>query len=343
MLAWAGGGCAAPEAPASITFILGEDRYDINPYYARAEAFYRQKNTPNLIASCRSLRAVCEYLVKHPPAAGRPWDSVHLVVHGTAWTGMGLPVLPGDNTRTTPATLAAAQAAGLLPPVPDRILNRASVVVLHGCALGRDSALLLALSATLGGADGHCPKVVSSRLFNIYEQEEAGIGQHQAEYWYVSYPTYQRPPDSILAQRLANKYPKNDLNWTDALRRRRPRWPGDAYWRPVVVPVHWIVSYPDSASRPALRTPEDQARWLAGQAELQAALGRLGLPAERFRWSFREANVPVGEGLYEPAIVLEGQTTACCVLRSVLPGVPAPKDHFFAAAQFSQQGFAFLW
>ena len=343
MLAWAGGGCAAPEPPASITFILGEDRYDINPYYARAEAFYRQKNTPNLITSCRSLRAVCDYLVQHPPATGRPWDSIHLVVHGTAWTGMGLPVLPGDSTRTTPATLAAAVAAGRLPPLPDRVLGRSSVVVLHGCALGRDSALLLALSATLGGADGQCPKVVSSRLFNVYEKEGARMRQQLAGYWYVSYPTYQRPPDSVLTKRMADKYPKNDLDWADALRRRRPRWAGDTYWRPVVVPVHWIVTYPDRASRPSLPRPEDQAPWLAGQPELQAAIGRLGLPAGQFRWSFREADVPVGGGLSEPAIVAEGQTTVCCVLRSVQPGGAAAESSFFAEAQFSQQGFAFLW
>ena len=338
MASWAGTGCAGHKAAGSIIFVLGEDRHAVNPYYARAEACYRQQHAPNLVTHCRSLRAVCDHLVQHRPPAG-PWDSVHLVVHGNAWTGMDLPVLPGDSTRTTPATLAAATAAGQLPPLPDRVVNGSTVIVLHGCALGRDTALLLALSRALGGADGQCPRIVSTQWFNLYESNgnTAAVRQTLARFWYVNYPTNQRPPDSLLARKLTNKHPDTDLDWAAALRQRRPRWTGDVYWRLVVVPVHWAVTYPDSAARPALHTLEDQQRWLAAQPELQAAVARMGLSVAGFRWTFREETLHFDDGAAEPAIVAEGKTSVCCVLREA----PAGSDQrdWYTSAQFKRRSW----
>ncbi len=288
---------------------------------------------------CRSLRAVEDYLVQHRPA-GRPWDTIHLVVHGNAWTGMGLPVLPGDSARTTPATLAAAQVAGLLPPLPDRVVNEHTVIALHGCALGRDTALLLALSQALG-SDGHCPKVVSTRLFNLYQADGGTVRQCLADFWYVNYPTYQRLPDSLLARNLAAKHPGTDLDWAGALQRRRPRWVGDTYWRLVVVPVQWAVTYPDSAARPILNSPEAQQRWLAGQTGLQSAITRMGLDAAGFRWSFRTENLHFDDGATEPAIMVEGQTSVCCVLQET-PATGREKT-YFTSVQFQKPSWSNLF
>lgn len=69
-----------------------------------------------------------------PP--GKPWGTINLVADGNAWTGMDLPILPGDSSRTSAATLLAAQAAGQLPPLPDRVLDARTEIRLHGCALG---------------------------------------------------------------------------------------------------------------------------------------------------------------------------------------------------------------
>ena len=335
-LCWLSGpGCAGTAANRpTITFILGADRYDVNPYYANALRYYRQNphaNPGQLVTACRSLREVCQYLEQHVPP-GKPWGTINLVAHGNAWTGMDLPVLPGDSSRTSAATLLAAQAAGQLPPLPDRVLDARTEIRLHGCALGLDTALLMTLSQTLGGADKTCPKVVSTRFFNQYELEGGCMQQGLAEFWYTSYPTYQRPTPEQLARSLGNKYPNNDLQWADALSRRRPRWAGDTYWRPVVVPVQWAVTYPDSAVRPALATPEAQQRWLEGQTDLQSALQRLGLPADKFRWSFRTETMAFEDGATEPAIVVEGQTTVCCVLR----GVRNTEDDFYTSIQFTK-------
>lgn len=321
LLCCIGSGCAGNKSGArqSITFVLGADRYEVNPYYANALAYYRQNpqaNPGQLVTGCRSLREVCTYLEQKVPR-GKPWGTVNLVAHGNAWTGMDLSILPGDSSRMTAETLRAAQEAGLLPPLSDRVLDAHSEIHLHGCALGLDTALLLTLSQTLGGGDRNCPTVVSTRFFNQYEPVGGRMRQSQAEFWYSTYPTYQRPSAEDRARTLAAKYPEADLDWADALSRRRPRWPGDTYWRPVVVPVQWAVTYPDSAARPQLRTPEDGQRWLAAQPELQAAIARLGLPEDQFRWNFREEWLTFEDGATEPAIVAEGQTTVCCVLRQV--------------------------
>lgn len=317
--------------------MLGDDHYEVNPYYARAETYYRQQKAPLLVTQCRSLRSVSDYLAQHRPA-GRPWDSIHLVVHGNAWTGMGLPVLPGDSTRTTPATLAAAQAAGLWQPLPRGSVGASTVVLLHGCALGRDTALLLALSQALGDTRGRYPRVVSGRSFNLYEADASGrVRQCQARFWYVNYPSYQRPPDSLLARMLTRHYPAADIDWSDALRRRRPRWPGDAYWRLVAVPVHWTVTYPDSADCPGLDEPAAQQRWLAGQAELQNAIARMGLDAAQFRWSFRHEVLRFDDGPAEPAIVAEGQTSVCCVLRETAQ--ETEKNNDFTVVQYRKSSW----
>ncbi len=230
---------------------------------------------------------------------------------------MDFPVLAGDSSRTDAGTLLAAQGAGRLPALPDGVLDADTEIQLLACAVGLDTALLHTLSRVLGGADKNCPRVVSTRLFNQYEPENGEMQQRLAEFWYTTYPTYQRPAPDRLAEALAEKYPEQDIAWADALSRRRPRWAGDAYWRPIVVPVHWAVTYPDSSARPALNTPEDQQRWLAAQPELLAAIARLGLPADRFRWTFRLETLTFGDGTREPAMVAEGQTTVCCVLRAV--------------------------
>lgn len=320
-----------------MTFVLGTDHYDVNPYYASALEYYRQNpqtNPGQLVTSCHSLREVCDFLVQHAPRE-TPWGAINLVAHGNAWTGMDLPILPGDSSRTTSETLEAAQATGSLAPLPDRVLDEHSTIRLHGCALGCDTALLLTLSRVLGGGADACPRVVSTKLFNQYEAGAGGMEQGLAEFWYTSYPTYQRPPQDQLAQQLADKYPTLDLPWADALTRRRPRWAGDPYWRPVVVPVRWAVTYPDSAARPALRTPEAQQQWLAGQIELQAAIARLGLPAGQFRWTFREETLRFDDGAAEPAILAEGQTTVCCVLRSVPKN--ASTNQYFSTVQFKKK------
>ncbi len=159
--------------------------------------------------------------------------------------------------------------------------------------------------------------------------------QRPAEFWYTTYPTYRRPAPDRLARALADKYPGQDLQWADALTRRRPRWAGDTYWRPVVVPVHWVVSYPDSAELPDLASTETQERWLAGQAELQTTLSRMRLPAEQFRWAFRTENITFDDGVIEPAIVVDGQTTVCCVLR----GVGAAENRFLTTMQYKKQSW----
>ena len=317
-----GSACAGPNPAAprpTVTFILGEDHYAVNPYYANALAYYRQNTQSQagyLVTNCRSLLEVCDYLQQQSPE-GRPWGRVNLVAHGNPWTGMDLPIQPGDSSRTSTATLLAGRAAGVLKPLPRQVLDERSEVHLHGCALGLDTLLLQTLSKTLGNA-----QVLSTPFFNQYEPVNGQMQQSLAEFWHISYPTYQRPPVEKRAQQLAAKYPEMDIDWADALSRRRPRWPGDSYWKPVVVPVHWAATYPGNAEIPDLKTPEARQNWLAAQPELLAAIAELGLPLEQFRWNFHREILTFEDGAVEPAVVAEGQTTVCCVLRGVVESKP---------------------
>lgn len=145
-------------------------------------------------------------------------------------------------------------------------------------------------------------------------------------------PPISAQPRNNSPRSLGNKYPNNDLQWADALTRAGPG--GRAIPRAAAAEPVRAVTYPDSAARPALGL-RGSATTLAGSANRVAGrlkedriarrANRLGVP--------RMETMRFEDGATEPVIVVEGQTTVCCVLRGVGPH-PENND-FYTSIQFT--------
>ncbi|HNW94485.1 MAG TPA: hypothetical protein PKM88_16420, partial [bacterium] len=155
----------------SITFILGDDRGAKTHYYARAAFYYRmdpQDKTEYVVESCRSLSAVREYLVQHPPRNREPWGTINLVVHGNEWTGIAVPVLPGGAAQSGAAAMAAVADSGTVSALPDTTVDAHSEIILHGCAVGQNRELLVQLGRLFSTASTR-PVVRGGRLFVLFD------------------------------------------------------------------------------------------------------------------------------------------------------------------------------
>jgi hypothetical protein len=315
---------AAPAgAREGVTFIMGEDRNQANRFYQAATDYYATDSgarTEHLERNLRCLADVREYLQNYRPAGG-PWGIVNIVAHSYEWGGLSVPVREGEG-RTDLTSLKLAMASGELKPLADSVVDCRTEIRIQGCALGRDTALLRLMSVAFGGRDIERPRVGSSRYFVYYESRRAGglvasAGQFFAQYWYVVYPKGQRPNNTELAKRFAERYPEVRTDWRSALGRSGPRWPGDAFYRMLSLPATWVTVYPDSVTLPRVTTTAARRAWLETQTELGQRLSGLGLGLDDFAWSARDTAV-VDSGVVKPAIIAVGRGTIACIERDVV-------------------------
>jgi len=299
----------------SVTFLLGEDRSSRNPYFKLAADYFRTNHlekTDREISGCRSLLDVRDFLANNRPASG-PWHRINFVVHGNQWTGMNFPVSPGVPRATTKSLYQAAFLG-----LPASAIDSSTQIVVHGCNLGRDTALLVGLSWAFGHASGVFPVVISARYFNLFDQpseQPAPLKRFLADSRFVIFPSSQFPGNSLIAKQLAEKYPDDTTNWRKALSRLKPDQPGASYVHYFTIPVKWTAIYPDSTNRPTLDNLPEQYRWIAMQTELSAQLTDIGIAAQQFNWTFTKTDYETTDGQKLPALTAEGRATIYCILQ----------------------------
>ncbi len=303
----------------NITFIMGEDSDPDNPYYKAAENYYRyhpKAKTEWLITHLRSLKEVRDYLEKH--AKGQ-WGAINLVVHSNEWTGMGVQVLP-DGQRATAQSIHDAIDAGHFPPLPTSVVDTDTDLLVHACALGKNEALLEAISLAFGGEAPGSPMVHSSKYFIHYHSPDGSprnTERYLSEFWYAYFKTGYRPSDNQLVRQLNAKSPEATVKFRDALTRTQPRFPGDSYHYYFNVPVNWTVTFPREADRPKLDTQAAKDTFLHDQTELLDIVNQLDIPLDKFRWQFEKTTYAFADGTTEPAIRIKGKSSVLCVLKSL--------------------------
>lgn len=302
-----------------ITFLLGNDKHQENPYFKYASQYYRQHpedQTEFVVDTCQSLLAVRNYLERHAPDNGRAWGKINLVFHSNEWTGMGVPTLPGGK-RTTINTLAHAIASDQFAPLPQTVVNACTEMIFHGCALGRNEGLLEALRAAFIPPLG-TTELRSSPYFVIFNQ-----GRHHqptrylADFWYAFYQTGQKPTQEALVRQLENRYPAATVDWETALAQQAPTHAGAPFHYTFKIPIVWTVTYPDEASRPKVSTFSDQEKWLDDQDALAKIFEEYQIPKAQFSWTFSKLNYTFEDGTSEPAIKAVGFCSVLCILREV--------------------------
>ena len=308
----------------SITFILSRGDEAEPDYFSQAENYYRHhptEHTEQVISQCHSLLEVRDYLATHQPANRMPWGRVNLVVHGNEWSGLGIPVLP-EGRRTTADVLLAAVESGNFRPLPEYLADACTELQVHGCAVGKDTELLHAISKAFGG-QGERPAVVSPPYFINYQSGKGTPEKKLLEPWYAFYPKTYRPDDGTLVNQLQHRYPDACIDWQDALTRTKPSSTDEIYHYTFDVPILWIVPYPDEASLPALEKWKDQKAWLNEQSELLDLLKSYDMERNLFQWTFLKIKHRLDDGREVPAIKAIGLCTVLTVLRP--PAQPQQK------------------
>lgn len=294
---------------ATITFILGEDE-GTNAYYARAAEYFRyhpEEAGEYLVTDLRSLEEVHGYLREHRPASG-PWRTVNLVAHGNQWTGLAVPLLSGASGRTQTEALREWTPERSLPKTH---LDETTEVVVHGCSVGRDSALLLQLSRVFAGRGRRFPAVSASENFTLFREGVYGVERHYAEFYVRATPLGKYPQREVMANRFRRQHPDKKIDWDEALSNSRFSDTLVPHLYQFNVPVSWTRVYPN---RGGAELPKDETKWLAGEPDLMARLGKMGLSPRQFLWEFSTEDYPLADGGSLPAVTASGTARLFCVL-----------------------------
>jgi hypothetical protein len=301
-----------------ITFILGEDKDEFNPYYEQARRYYtyhEEGKTDYVVSFCKSLLEVRNYLEKTMPENGVPWGRINLVSHGNQWTGLSVRVTT-DSKRTTTERVREHINNSSFRPLPDSVVDGDTEIFIHGCGIGNNEELVDAIGEAFGGRE-NTPVVRASRLFEYYTSlqldEQVMTERYLTKTWLISYKMKEPPPPLAIVNELRDKYSEAGVDWNGALQRRMPRWPGDIYHYTFEVPVKWIISNGDPL--PGVADESAQLAWIQRQSNIIAELVRLNLPKEKFSWSFTKVYVKNSDGEKSPAVLVKGYCTILTVLQ----------------------------
>lgn len=308
---------------SKITFILGDDGTTGNPYYQQATAYYHQADqdgTNVVVDHIRSLQKLHEYLSTTVPTEG-PWKEINLVIHGNQWTGIALPIKENGQDRTNANNLMEAIAQKEFKSLPDYIVNDQTQVNLYGCSIGKDSALVHQFAKFFTNQSGVSPSLTASPNFNVYYSsfEKPGeIRRLEANCFYIACSIDHTPTADELAKKLANKYPSENISWSDALT-RTDLAPGlAAYAHQFYIPLQWTFLYESEKERPSFRWQDEIRRWIKNQTELSLTLTDMQFKPDDFWWTIKETEQKVSLLQTLPAIQLRGGTRIYCVLVPIL-------------------------
>src|ERR1051325_8453647 len=229
---------------AKITFILGKDENPRNPYYSLADDYYRLNDsdkTEIVIDTIYSLSGVLHYLTQYRPMNGHPWGTVNLVSHGNEFIDLSVQISP-YGPRVSEESIRAAIADTVLRPLDTTIVDRQTLINLHGCAVGKNIGLLRMLGVAFGGRTA--PRVKASKLFEYYSNISQNnnpqfVKHYYAKVWYAFYQPDSIPDDSMLAAQFKSHYPNDAVNWYDAVTRYHPATPAEEYNIRMFIPVVW--------------------------------------------------------------------------------------------------------
>jgi hypothetical protein len=167
------GALAAPRRDA--IFILGADAPGQAGFHAAARAYYAARRRPGdlLVTGAGSWSEVRELLARSGARGNPPWRRVVLVVHGSEWTGLDLPVF-GGSERPRASELDRLLVSRAFPALPADVLDRDSVLVLETCGLGRRPDLLSLYARLLAGRPDGIRVEASSALVEFSARHERG-------------------------------------------------------------------------------------------------------------------------------------------------------------------------
>jgi hypothetical protein len=301
-----------PSRRPSITFILGVDSDPSLPMYALAAAHFRKdpaERTDEVVTGIRSLAEARQLLATAHRAGDQPWGVVNLVVHGNAQGYLELDLHPG-GPRADAGSLAKDRSS----PLPPGVLDGATEIRLHGCALGRDRRVLASLARWFGGGVDAPPLVRASLWYTAFQ---AGAPSRSLCAWSdIYYREGERPGPETLASSVPRPVPSQAGEGSGALGNRTINRPGGCFSYEAPVKFTWVVVFPGAAQPPSLPTGHRQLEWLQGQERLRQHLRAAGIAFHRLRWRI-ETGTRTVDGRSLPALTATGHGRVVHLLRQL--------------------------
>jgi|GEM_PF-3381430 len=306
-----------PIETEAITFILGADADLKNPFYLKAELYYRhnEKNkTEKVILSCHSLAEVQEYLTEN--ASDRPWGLINLVSHGNHYLGLSVKITP-DGKRASVERLEESLEKGIFKRFSKNVIDDETIIALHGCGLGNNVELVNAIKAVFSNKVTSA-KVKTSTNFEYYvsdENNQQAITKYLADFWITSYKMGYKPSNNIIEKRFSAEYPDSDVNWKEALLKEQGSVAGDVFHYTFEVPVKWVFRYDCNDSIPKLENENLKLQWVSQNPSIMEDLRKIDISPEKFNWWMRSIYVKNDDGSKTPALWVKGYCTMLCVLK----------------------------
>jgi hypothetical protein len=307
----------------SITFILGKDENTRNPYYSLANEYYRlsdSEKTEIVIDTFVSLLEVRNYLANHRPENGRPWGLINLVSHGNEFIDLSVLVSP-TGARVSEESLRKAIDDSVFRPLDSIAADKKTLFNLHGCSVGNNTALLNALGIAFGGNEKPA-RVKASKLFEYYaclsqNNNPQIIRHYYARVWYAYYKADSVPGEDALAKQLKRKYPKDNVDWVEAIKKQYPSNPSEAYHINLNIPVSWEDFYENKNQLPDWSTKTKQLKWLEHKTEFLALMKKTNIPQEYFNIKFYVLNYNGDKGtVYSSKVKAKAGVT--CIIKPVV-------------------------
>lgn len=299
----------------SITFVIGEDK-STNKYYTFAAQYFRQhkmgENNKVIIAPM-SFVEIMNYLNTIP--SEERWDKVNIISHGNSWTGLAVKVSKG-GPRTTLESIMDLQSEGQLPILRSGIFDEQSHVILYACGLGLNEGLMYKLKEVF--SNDQSPVVTSTKLFNIFSAGKT-TSKHSLAFFYNSFykpNRYLGKPN--LVKQLQKKHPEVEIEWLNALKRKLPKYPGQAFSYKYYIPISWTEVYEHSTERPDLKSENDIINWILEQPEFLKLVSDYDIPLDKYQWSAQYRNYTNSAGETKPAIHIKGKTVVMSVLKELV-------------------------
>ena len=323
----------------SVTFIMGRDNSAYNPYYSLANQYYRlnpDERTEVVVDSLTALSQVLDWLRLHPADNGLPYGLVNLVTHGNEFIDLQMTVTP-DGQRTSVESLRQAMADSLLLPPDCTIVDRHTLIYLHGCAVGQNQPLLDQLAIAFGGR----AVVKASRLFEYYaylspNHNPQSIRHYFARTWYAFYHPDSAYSEAALVRQLRRRYPADTTHWGEGLRRRLQDNPSQLYHFSFTVPCLWDEVFPSSAQFPAVGSRQQQRRWVEESPQFRALLDSTHIPQRYFQTKFYRQTLLLDDDSLAYGLRVRARAGVICLIQPIvapdsagqhyLPFTPSPTD-----------------
>lgn len=263
----------------AVTFIMGDDEDADNPFYAAATAYFEHhpdESGAELITHLRTLSDVRQWLADNRSPG--VWRKINIVAHGSAWTGLGVPITRDEiEDGSFPLELRFDPALAL----DESLISADTEIRLYGCGLGQSPRLLNQVAEFFGGLDNQRPAVYSPRdplafAAQHFDATTATVDYELLQHWSLIGNTQSPWTDDRLARELRQRYGDQQA-WLEVLASPQTRL--------TVSPVTFSIKIPGLA-----HAPDKIPAWqlAARQPLLNRYSTETGMRVRDLDWEYRQ-------------------------------------------------------